>query len=136
MNGPAKVVDEIIRILVVDEDLPTRQATMEGLRRRGYEVVGAGDGLQALLHLQRAQVAVVITDIQMPLMDGVALLREIRQKGSARIIVYTTILDALFRELLCQIGAFDVVTKGEPLDDLFHVVEAAVQGRGTFAWTR
>ena len=78
----------------------------------------------------------VITDIQMPRMDGVALLREIQRKGDARIIVYTTILDALFRELLCQIGAFDVVTKGGPPDDLFHVVEAAVQGRGIFAWTR
>jgi chemosensory pili system protein ChpA (sensor histidine kinase/response regulator) len=87
VNGPARGVDEIIRLLVVDEDLPTRQATMEGLRRRGYQVVGARDSLQALQHLQRAQVAVVITEIQIPRMDGVALLREMQRLGDARIVV-------------------------------------------------
>jgi len=135
VNASERTTANLIRILVVDDDLPTRQATMDGLRSRGYQVAGAGDGLQALHHLQRAQFAVVVTDIQMPRMDGVALLREIGRKGYARVVVQTTLMDAPLRELLCQAGAFDVLVKGGPQEELFRAVEAAVRGRGASART-
>ncbi|MBS1117700.1 MAG: two component transcriptional regulator, winged helix family, partial [candidate division NC10 bacterium] len=82
-----------IRILVVDDDLYARQAMMEGLQSRGYEVRGADDGLQALQHLQQERFDLVITDIQMPRMDGVALLREICRNDYAPVIVQTTLVD-------------------------------------------
>ena len=80
-----------IRILVVDDDLYTRQVVMEGLRSRGYQVKDAEDGLQALHHLQRERFNLVVTDIQMPRMDGVALLREICRHDYAPVIVQTTL---------------------------------------------
>jgi CheY-like chemotaxis protein len=120
-TSETKVAD--IRILVVDDDLYARQAVMEGLRRRGYEVKGAEDGLQALHHLQREHFNVVVTDIQMPRMDGVALLREIRRKGYAPVVVQTTLMDPYLRDMLCCGGASAVLVKGEPVAELVRLVE-------------
>lgn len=112
-----------LRILVVDDDLYARQAMMERLRSRGYQVKGAEDGLQALHHLQRERFDLVITDIQMPRMDGIALLHEIRRNGYAPVIVQTTLVDASLREMLRRAGASDVLVKGESAADLARAVE-------------
>ncbi len=124
MAEPRETQPAGIRILVVDDDLYARQALMERLRSRGYEVKGAEDGLQALHHLQRERFDLVITDIQMPRMDGIALLHEIRGKGYAPVIVQTTLVDPSLREMLRRAGASDVLVKGEPSADLARVVEA------------
>jgi DNA-binding response OmpR family regulator len=113
-----------IRILVVDDDLYGRQAMMEGLRSRGYEVRGAEDGLQALHHLQREHFDLVITDIQMPRMDGVALLREICRNDYAPVIVQTTLVDGYLQEVLHRAGASGVLVKGESVVELVRLVNA------------
>ncbi len=113
-----------VRILVVDDDLYARQAMMERLRSRGYDVKGVEDGLQALHHLQRERFDLVITDIQMPRMDGIALLHEIRRKGYAPVIVQTTLVDPSLCEMLRRAGASDVLVKGESSADLARAVEA------------
>ena len=111
-----------IRILVVDDDLYARQAMMERLRSRGYQVKGVEDGLQALHHLQREHFDLVITDIQMPRMDGVALLREICRKDYAPVIVQTTLVDGYLQEVLHRAGASGVLVKGESMVDLVRLV--------------
>jgi two-component system chemotaxis response regulator CheY len=117
-----------IHILVVDDDPHARQDVMEGLHRRGYQVKGAEDGLQALHHLQRERFNVVITDIQMPRMDGVALLREIRRKGYAPVVVQTTLLDPSLQDMLCRAGAAGVLAKGEPIADLVRLLSQICRG--------
>ena len=112
-----------IHILVVDDDLYARQAMMEGLRRCGYQVKGAEDGLQALHHLQREHFDLVITDIQMPRMDGVALLREICRKDYAPVIVQTTLVDGYLQEVLHRAGASGVLVKGESVTEIVRLVE-------------
>ncbi len=112
-----------VRILVVDDDLYARQAMMERLRSRGYQVKGAEDGLQALHHLQRERFNLVITDMQMPRMDGVALLREICRHDYAPVIVQTTLLDSYLQEVLRRTGAAGVLMKGESMTELMRLVE-------------
>lgn len=111
-----------ICILVVDDDLYARQALMERLRSRGYQVKGAEDGLQALHHLQRERFDLVITDIQMPRMDGVALLREICRHAYAPVIVQTTLVDGYLQEVLQRAGASGVLVKGESVGELVRMV--------------
>lgn len=113
-----------IRILVVDDDLYARQAMTERLRSRGYQVTGAEDGLQALHHLQRERFSLVITDIQMPRMDGVALLREITRNDYAPVIVQTTLVDSYLQEVLRRAGASGVLVKGESETEIVRLVEA------------
>jgi CheY-like chemotaxis protein len=117
-----------IRILVVDDDPHARDATLAALRKRGYHVAGAKDGLHALQQLQRAPFEVVVTDIQMPRMDGIALLREIRRQGyPLRVVVQTTGLDAALQEVLHRAGAAGVIMKGEPMPALARAIEAAAR---------
>lgn len=117
-----------IRILVVDDDPPAREATLAALRNRGYRVAGAEDGLDALRQLQRAKFHVVVTDIQMPRMDGTALLREIRRQGyPLGVVVQTTGSDAALQEDLHRAGAAGVIMKGEPMPALARAIEVAAR---------
>jgi CheY-like chemotaxis protein len=117
-----------VRILVVDDDPHAREATLAALRDRGHRVAGAEDGLQALQQLQRAQFQVVVTNIQMPRMDGLALLREIRRQAyPLRVVVRTALLDAALQEVLRRAGAASVIMKGEPMAALARAIEEAAR---------
>ena len=66
------------RILVVDDSITVRRVTQRLLQREGYRVALAGDGLQALEQLALETPAVVLSDIEMPRMDGFDLVRNLR----------------------------------------------------------
>ena len=111
-----------IRILVVDDDACGRHAMVERLQRCGYEVEDAEDGLQAFQRLQQDRFDLVITDIQMPRMDGVALLREICRHDYAPVIVLTTLVDGYLQEVLYRAGASGVLVKGDSATELVRWV--------------
>ena len=117
---------ERARILVVDDDPQVRGTVLLGLRSRGYQAEAAEDGLEALHHLQHSQFDVVVTDIQMPRLDGLALLREMRRRGYAQaVVVQTTLLDPSLEVVLRRVGASSVLMKGGPLANLVRSVEEA-----------
>src|SRR5690242_9829076 len=62
------------RVLVVDDDPCQRERISESLRNRGYEVVTAGDGSEALERAAATPPSVIILDLEMPVMDGRAFL--------------------------------------------------------------
>jgi len=66
------------RILVVEDDATLRQALCDTIEYGGYQAIGAGNGEQALVALERQRVDLVISDVQMAGMDGQRLLREVR----------------------------------------------------------
>jgi two-component system chemotaxis response regulator CheY len=72
------------RVLVVDDSVAARTVLGVALRGAGYEVVEAGDGAQALCQLQQHHVDLVISDVDMPVMDGLSLLRALRQQAAHR----------------------------------------------------
>ncbi len=114
------------RILVVDDDPQVRGTALLGLRSRGHQAEGAEDGLQALHHLQHGEFDVVVTDLQMPRLDGLALLREIRRRGYTQaVIVQTTLLDSSLEAVLRRAGASGVLMKGGPFGDLVRSIEEA-----------
>jgi chemosensory pili system protein ChpA (sensor histidine kinase/response regulator) len=65
-------------VLVVDDSITVRRVTQRLLKREGFRVAMAADGLQALEVLQLEKPSVVLTDIEMPRMDGFDLVRNIR----------------------------------------------------------
>ncbi len=114
------------RVLVVDDDPHVLGKVLLGLRGRGYQAEGAEDGLQALHHLQHGEFEVVVTDLQMPRLDGLALLREMRRRGySQPVVIQTTLLDSSLEVVLRRVGAFGVLMKGGPFGDLVQVVDEA-----------
>jgi two-component system chemotaxis response regulator CheY len=81
------------RILAVDDSASMRQIVSTALQGAGYEVVMASDGDEALEFAKRESVDLVITDVNMPNMDGITLVRELRRLEAYRmtpLLVLTT----------------------------------------------
>jgi len=68
----------VARILVVDDDKAVRLLLRAMLERRGHSVVEAEDGAEGLQYYRAAPADLVITDIQMPVMDGLQMIKELR----------------------------------------------------------
>jgi DNA-binding response OmpR family regulator len=113
-------------ILVVEDDPGLRETILYALKHRGFSTEGAEDGIQALSHLERGHFDVVITDLQMPRLDGLGLLREIHwMESPPRVVVQSAVMDAPLEILLRRAGAFHVLTKGTSLDGLVETVAKA-----------
>ena len=81
---------EKIKILVVDDESRMRKLGRVFLEREGFEVLEAGDGVEAMdLFYEEKEVALVILDVMMPKMDGWQTLREIRQTSQVPVIMLT-----------------------------------------------
>ena len=70
------------RILVIEDDPVLQQALGLNLKREGYEVLGAADGLTGLQMARDAQPDLVILDLMLPRLDGLSVARGIRQAGA------------------------------------------------------
>ena len=67
------------KILVVDDDRHIREVVQFALEKAGLEVIEAGDGQRALALFKKKHAALIVLDITMPEMDGLAVCREIRK---------------------------------------------------------
>lgn len=74
-------VSAVRRVLVVEDSLTTRELEASILRAAGYEVEAARDGVEALELLMRNSFDLIVTDLQMPRMDGFELMRRLREDG-------------------------------------------------------
>lgn len=80
-------------ILVVDDSASLRQVVSMSLTGAGYEVLQAGDGTEALQVLDGRKVHLIISDVNMPKMDGITLVKEVKKNNAYRftpIIMLTT----------------------------------------------
>lgn len=96
------------KVLAVDDSNSMRQMLAHTLRVGGYEVLEASDGAEALECLATAQVDAVITDQNMPRMDGVALTRALRADDRFRalpVLILTTESDESLRQAGREAGA-------------------------------
>lgn len=73
-------------IMTVDDSASVRQMVAFTLRDAGYEVLEAGDGRDALSKLKGTAVHMVVTDLNMPNLDGIGLMRALRSEGAYKFI--------------------------------------------------
>jgi two-component system chemotaxis response regulator CheY len=81
------------KILIVDDSSSVRTVARMALREKGYDVVEAGNGQEALQVLQGDRCHLVISDVNMPVMDGITLLKEIKANPNYKftpVIMLTT----------------------------------------------
>jgi two-component system, chemotaxis family, chemotaxis protein CheY len=81
------------KVLVVDDSRAIRQSITFVLEQNGYEVLEAGDGVMGLARLQEQPVDLVITDVNMPNMDGITFVKKLRELEDFRfvpVLVLTT----------------------------------------------
>jgi two-component system, chemotaxis family, chemotaxis protein CheY len=67
-------------VLVVDDSVSMRQMVSFTMKEAGFEVTEAGNGAEALSRIQGKSISLVITDLNMPVMDGLTFIRQIRSK--------------------------------------------------------
>jgi response regulator RpfG family c-di-GMP phosphodiesterase len=120
--------EERPRILVVDDEKVIRDMLADFLGMEGYIVRTAEDGSAALGELGKGHYDLIISDLKMPRMGGIALLDEINKSApDALTVIMTgfgtveTAIDAMKR------GAYDYVLKPFKLDEVFHVVKRGIE---------
>jgi len=123
---PAAITaSEVPLVLVVDDSITVRRVTQRLLRREGYRVALAADGLQALERLAEEKPAVVLSDIEMPRMDGFDLARNIRNDVKLRdlpIIMITSRIAEKHREHAKELGVDHYLGKPYSEEELLALV--------------
>jgi DNA-binding NtrC family response regulator len=127
----ALVADPKPHLLFVDDEADLRGPTAERLSDRGYEVVQAASGEQALELLDQFAFDLIVTDFRLPGMDGTQLIDAARQRYPSIVAIvitgYGTVRDAVDA---IKRGASDFITKPFHFDELTHVIEKSMeQGR-------
>jgi chemosensory pili system protein ChpA (sensor histidine kinase/response regulator) len=121
-------------VMVVDDSLTVRRVTQRLLAREGYRVVLAKDGLDALERLAEEKPAIVLSDIEMPRMDGFDLVRNIRSDARLRelpVIMITSRIAQKHRDYAAELGVDHYLGKPYSEEDLLALIsrytsEAAV----------
>ena len=99
------------RILVVDDERIVTEVVERYLRREGYEVKIAYDGIQALKIAQEWNPHLVVLDLMLPEIDGLDVCRQLRQNSSVPIIMLTAKGDETDRIIGLELGADDYIVK-------------------------
>ncbi len=132
LSAPSAVapVDQVPLVLVVDDSITVRRVTQRLLQREGYRVALAADGLQALARLQQERPAVVLSDIEMPRMDGFDLARNIRADAALKdlpIIMITSRIAQKHRDHAEQLGVNHYLGKPYSDEELLSLVRHYAQ---------
>lgn len=124
-------------VMVVDDSLTVRRVTQRLLVREGYRVALAKDGLDALEQLAEERPAVLLSDIEMPRMDGFDLVRNVRadpRLADLPVIMITSRIAQKHRDYAAELGVDHYLGKPYAEDELLTLVARHVQARSTL-WT-
>jgi len=116
------------KILVSDDELSMRQFLEILLKKEGHRVVCTGDGQEAWARFQAEPFDLVISDIKMPKMDGLELLRKVKEQRPALAVILVTAYaspeDAI---AAMKAGAYDYLTKPFKLEEIKSVIHNALE---------
>jgi len=115
------------RILLVEDDPKTRATVALYLQREGYDVAMAEDGVQALEVAAAREPHLVVLDLMLPRLDGLAVCRALRERGSAAIIMVTARSTEEDKLAGLDLGADDYVTKPFSPRELMARVRAVLR---------
>lgn len=115
---------KIKTILVVDDDADARWGLAFFLKKEGFTVYEAGDGVEALNLLEKEKVNLILSDLKMPNFDGLDLLKLCKKKFQNVFFVMMTAYGDC--ESFCEIldcGAFEYLNKPVKLNDILRLIE-------------
>ena len=114
------------RVLLVDDETIFTKNMAKLLKFRGYEVAAVNSGDAAIRELEQSRFDVIVLDLKMPGMDGIATLKEIMKLGlftETLILTGHGSIDTALEAM--KLGAYDYLTKPCEIDELVAKIEAA-----------
>jgi CheY-like chemotaxis protein len=119
-----------VRILIVEDDDIIRGFLADSLEMKGYEPAYVADGAEALAYLETHTVDVVLSDVRMPEIGGIALTQKVRERFPGVPVVLITGVHREERErILAESGAAACLPKPLRIQHLCDVLEQATSGR-------
>ena len=120
------------RVLIAEDESVLRESLAELLHDEGYEVVQAADGREVQKSVLREPVDLILSDVRMPEVDGMALLAYLRQTVPETPVILMTAYGTVQNAVTAiRAGAFDYLLKPVQFDDLLMRIERALQSRET-----
>jgi two-component system chemotaxis response regulator CheY len=116
-------------VLAVDDSATVRKFVSVSLSMQGFQVITASDGMDALEKLPQQQVDLVITDLNMPNMDGFELIRALRENPQYKdlpVIILTSLTDEVSRETGAKLGVSSFLVKPFSLEKIQYEVSKYV----------
>ncbi|MDB4778335.1 response regulator, partial [bacterium] len=117
-----------MKILIVEDYEPLRTTVVKGLRDQGYAVDETGDGREGKWFIESGDHDVVILDLMLPGLDGLALLRSIRNAGNRSHVLITSARDTVEQRIEgLDLGADDYLVKPFSLEELFARIRSIIR---------
>ncbi|HLI90012.1 MAG TPA: response regulator transcription factor [Ktedonobacteraceae bacterium] len=117
----------MITVLLVEDEYDLAQVIIRELEVNGYRVLHASDGLTALRLHEREQPALVVLDWMLPRLDGLTVLRQLRQKSSTPVLMLTARDEEADRVVGLELGADDYLTKPFSMREFIARVHALLR---------
>ncbi len=118
------------RILLIDDDESLLKVTAHQLRQGGYSVTTAASGEEGLQKFKDHEFEVVITDLALPKMSGIDVLKEVRRRSKETVVILITAYGTVETALeACSLGADDYVTKPFSREQLRFALDKALRLR-------
>ncbi len=118
------------KILVVDDDEEIRILCKTVLTREGYQVTTVPSGSQALSIMENERFEIVMTDLKMPVMDGLDLLKAVKKKHVGTDVIMLTAYGSIESAVeSMQTGAYDYITKPFDIQEMVLLVKKCIQNR-------
>ncbi len=112
------------RILLVDDEENARVALSRLLSREGYIVDTVANGYEALDHLREHEVHLIVTDINMPEMDGIEFLREVNRSFPGSNVIMITAYGGVESYIeAINLGAFEYINKPVKIEELKSIMD-------------
>lgn len=115
------------KILVVEDERALQETLEYNLKRQGYEVQVAGDGILALDLAREFQPDIILLDVMLPGMDGFELCRRLRQEMNTPVLMLTARTEEIDRVVGLEVGADDYMTKPFSMRELLARVKAMLR---------
>jgi len=118
------------KILLVDDDPSSIELISEILQKTGLEVIIARDGEEALNRFLANSFELILTDLMMPKMGGIALLKEIKKKQKDAVVLIITGFGTIESDVSAiKAGAYDYISKPIKVDELELIIKRALEKR-------
>lgn len=115
------------KILVVDDEISLQETLAYNLKKEGYEIVVAGDGMSAIDLARSQKPDVIILDVMLPGLDGFEVCRILRQEINTPVLMLTARDDEIDRVVGLEVGADDYLAKPFSMRELIARVKALIR---------